>query len=85
MRVVILGATGGTGMELIKQSLAAGHAVTAFVRKPEPLRTFYGRIDLRTGDLLHKETMTRVLEGQDAVLSGFGPRVPIATGSWPRA
>jgi len=78
VRVVILGATGGTGMELIRQSLAAGHAVTTFVRKPEPLKTFYGRIDLRTGDLLHQETMARVLEGHDAVLSGFGPRVPVA-------
>jgi len=78
MRIVILGATGGTGMELIKKSLARGHAVTAFVRNPEPLRIFDRQIQIQSGDLLNREALAAVLEGQDAVLSGFGPRVPIA-------
>jgi len=78
MRIVVLGATGGTGMELIKQSLAMGHSVTAFVRSPVSLRVFDKEIDIKIGDLLNREALARVLEGQDAVLSGFGPRVPIA-------
>ncbi len=32
MNIIIFGATGGTGQELVKQALEQGHTVTAFVR-----------------------------------------------------
>src|SRR5690349_14183210 len=32
VKLIVFGATGGTGRELIAQGVAAGHAVTAFVR-----------------------------------------------------
>lgn len=78
MRFVILGATGGTGLQLIRRALTNGHAVTAFVRSTEPLREFEGCIDIRKGDLLDKDTLADALRGHDAVLSAFGPRIPIA-------
>jgi putative NADH-flavin reductase len=78
MKIVVLGATGGTGMELIKQSLAAGHSVTAFARNPGALQVFAKSIQVETGDLLNREELAKVLQGHDAVLSGFGPRVPVA-------
>ena len=37
MRVLVIGATGGTGRELVQQALAQGHQVTAFVRDPAKL------------------------------------------------
>ena len=78
MKFVILGATGGTGLELIRSSLTHGHAVTAFVRSPGRLSEFEDRIDIRQGDLLNRKDLTQVLRGHDAVLSAFGPRLPIA-------
>jgi putative NADH-flavin reductase len=78
MRIVVLGATGGTGMELIKQSLASGHSVTAFARNPGSLGVFDGAIRIESGNLLDREELAKVLGGHDAVLSGFGPRVPIS-------
>jgi putative NADH-flavin reductase len=78
MRVAVLGATGGIGKELIKKALAAGHTVTAIARNPDALEIFSGSVQIRTGNLLDQEEMTAALQGQDAVLSGFGPRVPIA-------
>ena len=38
MKVLIIGATGGTGNELIKQALAKNFTVTAFVRNPARLK-----------------------------------------------
>ena len=32
MKIAIFGATGQTGMEVVKQALAANHSVTAIVR-----------------------------------------------------
>ena len=78
MRIVILGATGGTGIELLRRSIASGHSVTAFVRHAEALKEYRDHIQIRTGDLLDQAHLARVLQDQDAVLSGFGPRVPVA-------
>jgi putative NADH-flavin reductase len=37
MRLTVFGATGGTGTEVVRQALAAGHQVTAVVRDPSRL------------------------------------------------
>ena len=49
MRVLILGATGGTGMEIVRQTIARGHSVTAFVRSPEKLGGFAGLLTVKQG------------------------------------
>ena len=38
MKILVLGATGGTGLEVLRQGLAAGHEIAAFVRNPAKLR-----------------------------------------------
>jgi putative NADH-flavin reductase len=78
MNLLVLGATGGIGIEIVRQSITRGHTVTAFVRSPERLSPFEGRISIATGDTLDASELARVTRGQDAVLSAFGPRVPIA-------
>jgi putative NADH-flavin reductase len=78
MKLVVLGATGGTGLEIVRQAIERGHSVTAFVRSAERLKTFGDRITVRQGDLLNVGELERAIGGHDAVLSGFGPRVPIA-------
>lgn len=78
MKIVVLGATGGTGLEIVRQAIGQGHAVTAFVRSPERLKPFRDRINVKQGNLVSSSELEEVLKGQDAVLSAFGPRVPIA-------
>ena len=78
MKLVVLGATGGVGLEIVRQAIEHGHSVTAFVRSPERLKPFQDRITVKQGDLLNSSELERAIEGHDAVLSGFGPRVPIA-------
>ena len=78
MKLIVLGATGGTGLEIVRQAIEHGHSVTAFVRSPERLKPFRDRITVRQGDLLNASELGSVVKGQDAVLSGFGPRVPVS-------
>jgi putative NADH-flavin reductase len=78
LKLVVLGATGGTGLELVKQALGRGHVVTALVRSPDRLKEFQDRIGIRQGDLLNSASLEQVIQGHDAVLSGFGPRVPLS-------
>jgi uncharacterized protein YbjT (DUF2867 family) len=37
MKLLVLGATGGTGRQVVSQALEAGHEVTAYVRNPTNL------------------------------------------------
>src|SRR5260370_33329181 len=78
MKFVVLGATGGTGIEVVRQALDQGQSATAFVRSPERLKPFGNRITVKQGDLLNSAELAKAISGHDAILSGFGPRVPIA-------
>jgi putative NADH-flavin reductase len=78
MRILVLGATGGTGMEIVRQAIERKHTVTALVRTPEKLGALKELILSKQGNLLNSEDLAGALRSQDAVLSAFGPRVPIA-------
>jgi putative NADH-flavin reductase len=78
VKLLVLGATGGIGIELVRQALERRHAVTAFVRSAERLKPFAKRIAVVQGNVLDTGTLGQVIAGHDAVLSAFGPRVPIA-------
>ena len=78
MKFVVLGATGGTGLEIIRQALERGHSVTALVRSPDRLKPFLKYIMIKQGDLLNSSGLENAIRGHDAVLSALGPRVPIA-------
>src|SRR3569623_1809942 len=72
MKLVVFGATGGTGRCILDLALAAGHDVLALARKPEaiPLRD---HLAVEQGDVLVAEDVASAVQGADAVLSAFGP------------
>jgi len=72
MKIVIFGATGGTGIELVKQALEQGHTVTAFVREPARLAIDNENLTFTTGDVFDAESVTQVIQGQDAVVCSLG-------------
>ncbi|HKS72149.1 MAG TPA: SDR family oxidoreductase [Terriglobales bacterium] len=78
LKLVVLGATGATGLEAVRMAVERGHSVTAFVRSPERLASFTGRIEVRKGNLLDSSQLAQVVDHHDAVISAFGPRLPIA-------
>ena len=52
MKLLVLGATGGTGLEIVRQAIALRHQVTAFVRSAERLKPFGSQVVIKQGDLL---------------------------------
>jgi len=76
MRILVLGATGRTGSELVAAALAAGHDVSALVRDPERLGEDAERLRTVTGDAQDAQAMERACEGQETVLCALGPRSP---------
>jgi putative NADH-flavin reductase len=78
MKLIVLGATGGVGLEIVRQAIEQGHSLTAFVRSPDRLKTFGDRLAVVRGNPLEGKELARVIESHDAVLSSFGPRVPVS-------
>jgi uncharacterized protein YbjT (DUF2867 family) len=71
MRLLIFGATGGTGRELVRQALERGHSVTAFARDPAALDKRDGLQGL-AGDVLDAAAVERAVAGHEAVLCTLG-------------
>jgi putative NADH-flavin reductase len=70
MNILVLGATGKTGRQVVAQSLAAGHNVTAFVRHPEKLER--NDVAVAVGDASSVDDLRKALRGQDAVINTLG-------------
>ena len=73
MRLLILGATGGTGRALLDQASRRGHEVTALVRSPQKLAMAPKSVTVLRGDPLSVAELRMVLPGHDAVLTALGP------------
>ena len=72
MQLLILGATGPTGQQLVKQALERSHQVTVLVRDPAKLSVSHENLTILTGDVLDEATLTNSLKGKDVVLSALG-------------
>ena len=72
MNILIIGATGGTGRELVQQALDLGHSVIALVRKPGKMKITHERLSILQGDVLEYESVASSVKNADAVLSALG-------------
>jgi putative NADH-flavin reductase len=74
MKLTVFGATGGTGRQLIRQALTAGHRVTAIARHPEAITITHPEPAILPGDVLNPSWPGAGMDGADAVLSALGAR-----------
>lgn len=72
MKVVVFGATGGTGRQVVAQAIEAGHEVTVIARNPEAVEIRSERLEIFQGDVLDLASFSKRIVGQDAVLSALG-------------
>ena len=73
-KILVLGATGGTGRLIINRAVARGYDVAALVRSPEKGRDLKGAT-LVIGDARDEQTLRKALVGRDAVISALGTQV----------
>jgi putative NADH-flavin reductase len=72
MRILIFGATGGTGRCLVSQGLEQGLQVTAFVRNSGALTVKHPNLMIVKGGLSDHNSITNALNGVSAVISVLG-------------
>ncbi len=70
--ILVIGATGGTGRELVSQALERGLQVTALARDPTRLQIDHPNLSVVQGDVLDAPSIQAAMRGQDAVISALG-------------
>lgn len=75
MNILVLGATGSTGQQIVKQALSRGHRVTAFGRRPEALPIMDKHLRIVIGDITQDESkVAEAMGGEELVISALGRR-----------
>lgn len=73
MKIVIFGANGKVGQQVVVQALAAGDTVTAMVRQAQGIPIHHPQLRVQVGSVLDPASVNAAVAGQDAVLSTLGP------------
>jgi uncharacterized protein YbjT (DUF2867 family) len=74
MKVLVVGAGGGSGLAATRSLLARGCEVTALVRDPGSLPPLPGRLTTAVGDATRADDIDRAVAGHDAVVVALGIR-----------
>ena len=72
MKIVVFGASGATGQQILSQALVNGHTVTAFVRNPEKITLRHERLQIVKGNVKNYEEVENAIQHQQAVISTLG-------------
>ncbi|MFB2936707.1 NAD(P)-dependent oxidoreductase [Aerosakkonemataceae cyanobacterium BLCC-F154] len=72
MKIVIFGASGSVGRQVVEQALEQGHTVTAFARNPAKLDIQHRNLILFPGDVMDLSAVEQAVQGQDTVVCTLG-------------
>ena len=72
LKIGVIGGNGMIGQRIVREALDRGHHVTVIVRDPSRVDATHERLQLRQGDVLDKAQMSRLIAGQDVVVSAVG-------------
>ncbi|MGF9857817.1 SDR family oxidoreductase [Priestia endophytica] len=71
MNILILGATGRVGGQIVTQALHDRHHVTVLVRTPEKIQINNENLTIIQGNVLNKDDIVRATDGIDVVISAL--------------
>jgi len=72
MNVVVYGATGNSGSEIVKELVERGHKVTGVARNVDKLKDVAG-VEAKTDDLSNADAVAAIIKGADVVVSAYQP------------
>ena len=74
MKLVVFGATGNIGQQVVKEAVSRGHEVIGVVRDPEVQKSPVPAAALVKGDATDAASVAKVAKGADAIVSAISPR-----------
>jgi putative NADH-flavin reductase len=76
MKILVFGASGATGHNLISQAVEKDHHVLAFVRDPSKLQIKDKNLSTFRGDVSNYQQVEDAVRDQEAVISALGASTP---------
>jgi uncharacterized protein YbjT (DUF2867 family) len=80
--VLVIGASGGIGLETVKRALAEGHRVRALARRAGSIAVDHAGLERIAADALDRTAVAAALSGVDAVIETLGAPKDLATTLW---
>jgi putative NADH-flavin reductase len=77
MRILVIGATGATGREVVRRALDRGHQVNALARSAVDPAPLLPGADITEGDVRDSEAVAKALAGCDGVISALGTKLSL--------
>ena len=78
MKIVLWGATGLTGREVLYQALNGGHEVKAVARNPGLIEAEHANLSVVRGDALNPQSVQEAVAGGEVVISTLGSGASLA-------
>jgi putative NADH-flavin reductase len=78
-KIIVFGATGGTGKQVVEQALQAGNQVTVVVRNPDAFLISHPNLTIIKGDVFVPKSFEEAIIGKDAVVSCLGIQKNVPT------
>ena len=72
MKLLVFGATGSVGRQLVDQALEQGHTVTEFTRDTTKIDIKDDKLRVAQGDVMDPASVARAVQGHEAVLCSLG-------------
>ncbi|MEX5728068.1 uncharacterized protein Ga0609869_001421 [Rhodovulum iodosum] len=72
MKLLVIGASHGIGLETVRYALQRGHEVRAFARSAQTIALDDPKLDKHAGDALNAEDVAEAVKGVDAVIVALG-------------
>ena len=73
--ILVVGGSGGIGLETVKLALERGHAVRAFARTASDIDLEHPQLEKFDGDALEGDSVQAALDGVDAVVQSLGVKL----------
>jgi putative NADH-flavin reductase len=73
-KIIVFGATGGTGLQVVQQALMTGYKVTVVARNPDAFTISNKNLEVIKGDVLQPSTFENIFNGKAAVISCLGSK-----------
>lgn len=68
LKILVYGATGKVGSQVVNEALNRGHRVTAVSRDPSRITQTHANLAVVQGNILDSESVLRLVDGQDVVI-----------------
>lgn len=72
MKILILGATGFAGEEILAQSLKTNFEITVLVRNAGAITLKHPNLNIIEGNVMNEETLEKALQNQEIVINALG-------------